>query len=74
MFIYPTEVTINFHVLHTKAGTLSLKNESLIEYLNVKGENWIGQRGSVILAALPLPKQRLNQTRNYVLKTKLANK
>ena len=38
----------------------------------MKGENWIGQKGRDNLKALPLPNQRLNQTRNYVLTTKLA--
>jgi hypothetical protein len=38
----------------------------------VKGENWIEQKGKVIVAALPLPNQRLNQTRNYVLSTEQA--
>jgi len=38
----------------------------------VKGENWIGQKGKVVVAALPLPNQRLNQTQSYVLSTAQA--
>ena len=72
MFLYLTEESKNFPALHTKARTLSLKNQSNFEVKAVKGENWVGQRGRAIFTALPLPNQRLNQTRNYVLSIKPA--
>jgi hypothetical protein len=40
----------------------------------VKGENWIGQKRSEYLKALPLPNQRLNQTQKITVNTELAIK